>query len=167
MYMENFYLAIPLAPLLGAIIAGLFGKQIGRVGAHTVTILGDTPLPAICLETPHDFYDYEAKYQADSTRYHCPCGLAPEIETELQDAAMRAFKATGAEGWGRVDLLLDAQGQPWFIEVNTVPGMTDHSLVPMAARVAGLSFEELVWEILQTSCKRGVMRPGKEQAHAV
>ena len=115
---------------------------------YTVAILGSEALPLIRLETPRDFYDYEAKYQAEDTRYHLPCGLPPEEEQALQELALRAFQALGAEGWGRVDLMVDGEGQPWLIEVNTVPGMTDHSLVPMAARHAGIDFEELVWRIL-------------------
>ena len=116
---------------------------------YTAAIVGESPLPLIRLETPHDFYDYEAKYIANSTRYNCPCGLDPERESDLQGLALRAFKAVGASGWGRVDLLCDNQGKAWLIEVNTVPGLTDHSLVPMAAKVAGKSFEQLVLEILQ------------------
>jgi D-alanine-D-alanine ligase len=122
------------------------------VGAeYTATMLGDAALPLIRLETPRTFYDYEAKYQANTTRYHCPCGLAPEQETALQLLAQRAFRAIGASGWGRVDLMLDNSGQAWLIEVNTVPGMTDHSLVPMSAKQAGIDFEELVLQILASS----------------
>jgi len=116
---------------------------------YTASILGDQALPLIRLETPREFYDYEAKYQANTTKYHCPCGLAADIEAELQALALKAFAAVDAKGWGRVDLFLDKTGKPWLIEVNTVPGMTDHSLVPMAAKVAGISFEELVLRILQ------------------
>lgn len=116
---------------------------------YTASILGDQALPLIRLETPHEFYDYQAKYHADTTQYHCPCGLDSDIEAELQSLAMKAFTAVGASGWGRVDLFLDQAGLPWLIEVNTVPGMTDHSLVPMAAKTAGISFEELVLRILQ------------------
>jgi D-alanine-D-alanine ligase len=115
---------------------------------YTVAILGGRALPVIRLETPRDFYDYEAKYQAEDTRYHLPCGLPAAEEARLQELALHAFQALGAEGWGRVDLMVDGDGQPWLIEVNTVPGMTDHSLVPMAARHAGIDFEELVWRIL-------------------
>ena len=118
---------------------------------YTVAILGREPLPLIRLETPHQFYDYQAKYEAQTTRYHCPCGLDGAQEQRLQDLALRAFDAVGASGWGRVDLLVDVAGSPWLIEVNTVPGMTDHSLVPMAAKAAGISFDELVWRILLTS----------------
>ncbi len=118
---------------------------------YTVAILDGEPLPAIRLETPRAFYDYEAKYQSDDTRYHLPCGLPPAEEQRLQELALHAFQALGAEGWGRVDLMVDGNGQPWLIEVNTVPGMTDHSLVPMAARHAGIGFETLVWRILATT----------------
>lgn len=118
---------------------------------YTAAILGRKTLPLIRLETPHAFYDYDAKYQADSTRYHCPCGLPPEQERQLQQLALQAFDVVGASGWGRVDLLLDRDQQPWLIEVNTVPGMTDHSLVPMAAKTAGITFDELVLRILATS----------------
>jgi len=115
---------------------------------YTVAILGDSPLPVICLETPRDFYDYEAKYQANDTRYLCPCGLADEEEHRLQRLALAAFQALGAEGWGRVDIMCTQDGTPFVIELNTVPGMTDHSLVPMAARAAGIDFDQLVLRIL-------------------
>ena len=115
----------------------------------TAGVLGGEALPLIKLETPRKFYDYEAKYQANDTRYIIPCGLAAAAEAELQQQVLAAFNALGCRGWGRVDLMLDAVGKPWFIEVNTSPGMTDHSLVPMAARHAGLSFEDLVLRILE------------------
>lgn len=115
---------------------------------YTAAILGSDALPLICLETPHEFYDYEAKYQADDTRYRVPCGLAAERETDLQALCGQAFRAVDCSGWGRVDLILDEQGAPWLIEVNTVPGMTSHSLVPMAAAAAGMDFSQLVWNIL-------------------
>lgn len=121
---------------------------------YTAAILGHEALPLIRLETPNAFYDFEAKYQADTTRYHCPCGLPPEQERQLQQLALQAFDVCGASGWGRVDLLLDRDRHPWLIEINTVPGMTDHSLVPMAAKAAGLSFDELVLRILATSTTR-------------
>ncbi|MGQ9659259.1 MAG: D-alanine--D-alanine ligase [Thermochromatium sp.] len=117
----------------------------------TCAILGREALPMIRLETPRAFYDYEAKYSADSTRYHCPSGLDVEVEDRLRALALQAFDVVGASGWGRVDLMLDAAGQPFLLEINTVPGMTDHSLVPMAARAAGIDFDELVWRILETS----------------
>jgi D-alanine-D-alanine ligase len=121
----------------------------------TCGVLQGEALPLIHVETPSDFYDYEAKYLADSTRYHCPCGLPSAQETELKRLAVRAFESVAASGWGRVDLMLDAADKPWLIEVNTVPGMTDHSLVPMAARAAGMDFEELVLRILATSQGEG------------
>ncbi len=117
---------------------------------YTAAIVGNTPLPLIRLETPRDFYDYEAKYQADTTQYHCPCGLSAEQEFELKALSLRAFQAVGASGWGRVDFMLDEAERPWLIEVNTVPGMTDHSLVPMAASQHGWDMSELVWRILET-----------------
>lgn len=114
----------------------------------TAGILGDDALPLIRLETPRDFYDYQAKYTADDTRYLIPCGLPAPKEREIQQLCVRAFRALGCSGWGRVDLMLDRDGNPWLLEVNTAPGMTDHSLVPMAARAAGLSYEDLCMRIL-------------------
>ena len=115
---------------------------------YTVGILGDEALPVIRLETPHEFYDYDAKYFADDTRYLIPCGLDSEREAAVQALALKAFAAVGARGWGRVDLMLDDEGRYWLIEINTVPGMTGHSLVPMAAKARGIEFAELVWRIL-------------------
>ena len=115
----------------------------------TAAVLGDEALPLIKLETPREFYDYQAKYLANDTRYIIPCGLAAGAEAAVRQQVLTAFGALGCSGWGRVDLMLDAAGKPWFIEVNTSPGMTDHSLVPMAARYAGLSFEDLVLRILE------------------
>ncbi|RPI48765.1 MAG: D-alanine--D-alanine ligase [Betaproteobacteria bacterium] len=114
----------------------------------TAAILGDEALPLIRLETPRVFYDYEAKYHASDTRYLVPCGLSAERERALQALALAAFRAVGAEAWGRVDLMVDKSGRPYCLEVNTVPGMTDHSLVPMAARARGIGFDELVVRIL-------------------
>lgn len=122
------------------------------VGAeYTAAVLDGQPLPLIRLETPHTFYDFDAKYRANTTRYHCPSGLAPEAEQAMQVLAVRACRCVSVKGWARVDLLVDQAGQPSLIEVNTVPGMTDHSLVPMAAKAAGIEFDELVWRILETS----------------
>jgi D-alanine-D-alanine ligase len=118
---------------------------------YTAGILHDIALPLIRLETPNLFYDYAAKYHADTTRYLIPSGLDVDQEAQLQSLALAAFRAVGASGWGRVDFMLDASGQPWFIEVNTVPGLTDHSLVPMAASAAGTDFTVLVCRILDTS----------------
>jgi D-alanine-D-alanine ligase len=122
---------------------------------YTVALLGEAALPAIRLQTPRSFYDFEAKYRADTTLYLCPCGLPADAEARLQELALRAFRALGCTGWGRIDLMLDAAGQPWLLEVNTVPGLTDHSLVPMAAKAAGIDFAELVLRILDTSLTRG------------
>jgi D-alanine-D-alanine ligase len=118
-------------------------------------ILGETALPLIRLETPRDFYDYQAKYISDDTRYILPCGLDAAREREVQALGLAAFRALGCRGWGRVDLMLDRQGQPWFLEVNTSPGMTDHSLVPMAARHAGIPFDELCVRILDMATVTG------------
>lgn len=115
---------------------------------YTAAILGERVLPMIRLETPHEFYDYTAKYQSDDTQYICPCGLDEDTESSLAEVMLSAFNAVGASGWGRVDFMIDGNNQPWLIEVNTVPGMTDHSLVPMAAKQAGISFKQLVLEIL-------------------
>jgi D-alanine-D-alanine ligase len=115
---------------------------------YTVSILGDHILPPIRLETNNVFYDYEAKYISEETRYHCPCGLPAAAEDKLKQLALDAYKSLGCEGWGRVDVMADEQGRFFILEVNTVPGMTSHSLVPMAAKAAGLSFEELVVRIL-------------------
>lgn len=118
---------------------------------YTASLLGAEALPLIRLETPHAIYDYDAKYHADTTRYFCPCGVPAEQEQAFRQLALRAFEVLGCSGWGRVDFLCDAAGQPWLIEANTVPGMTGHSLVPMAARAAGISFEALVWRILEAT----------------
>ena len=118
---------------------------------YTVGILKAQALPVIRLETPRSFYDYEAKYLANTTQYHCPCGLSETQERAIQAVAVNAAEAVGVTGWARVDIFIDEQEQYQLIEVNTVPGMTDHSLVPMAAQQAGMSFDELVWQILETS----------------
>ncbi len=120
-------------------------------GEYTVAILNGRPLPVIKLETDRAFYDYEAKYLADDTRYICPCGLSADAEQAMQALALKAFNSLGCQGWGRVDVMMAADGEPRLLEVNTVPGMTDHSLVPMAAAAAGISFADLLIEILQTS----------------
>lgn len=118
---------------------------------YFVGVLGDLTLPMIAIETPNAFYDYEAKYLSDDTQYHCPCGLPEAVERALGEQALAAFEALHCSGWGRVDFILDEAGKPWFLEVNTAPGMTDHSLVPQAAEVIGIGFDELVWRILETS----------------
>jgi D-alanine-D-alanine ligase len=118
---------------------------------YTAAIVHNTNLPLIRLETPRDFYDFTAKYSDTKTSYICPCGLPPTQEKALTTLAYQAFSSIGASGWGRVDFLCDESGQPWLIEANTVPGMTEHSLVPMAAKTAGINFEELVLRILATA----------------
>lgn len=117
----------------------------------TCGILGDRALPLIRIETDREFYDYEAKYILDTTRYLCPCGLPADRERAIQALAQRAFDALGCSGWGRVDFMLDKAGQIYALEVNTVPGMTDHSLVPKAAKQAGVDFDQLVLRILETA----------------
>ncbi|MGI9333947.1 MAG: D-alanine--D-alanine ligase [Gammaproteobacteria bacterium] len=119
---------------------------------YTAGIVDGVCLPLIRLETPHVFYDYDAKYADDAgTRYHLPCGLTPEREREFQALSLRAFEAVGASGWGRVDFRCDTAGKPYMLDVNTAPGMTGHSLVPMAAAASGLDFGALVWRILETT----------------
>ncbi|MBW3165632.1 D-alanine--D-alanine ligase [Ferrimonas balearica] len=117
----------------------------------TVSILGEEALPAIRMETPNVFYDYEAKYQSQTTQYHCPAGLSDDDEQALRALAVRAFKAVGASGWGRVDVMRDADGSWRLLEVNTVPGMTETSLVPKAANAVGVDFDTLVARILAAS----------------
>jgi len=123
-------------------------------GEYTVGILQGEALPSIRIETPREFYDYQAKYFADDTRYHCPAGLSAPAEQALRGLALQAFAMAGADGWGRVDFMMGESERPLLLEINTVPGMTDHSLVPMAARVAGIDFDELCWRILETSFLR-------------
>lgn len=121
---------------------------------YTVAILKGRALPSIRIETPKVFYDYEAKYFRADTRYFCPSGLSDDAEAQLGALAVTAFDACGAGGWGRADFMMDGAGQPLLLEINTVPGMTDHSLVPMAARAVGMDFDELVWRVLETSFAR-------------
>ena len=128
---------------------------------YTASLLDGVALPLIRLETPHAIYDYDAKYHASTTRYFCPCGLPAEQEQTFRQLALRAFEVLGCSGWGRVDFMCDAAGQPWLIEANTVPGMTDHSLVPMAARAAGISFEALVWRILEDTLSASSRRKNR------
>jgi len=121
----------------------------------TVGVLKDSALPSIRIQPATEFYDYQAKYFRNDTQYHCPSGIDADAEAELQAAALAAFRVTDCAGWGRVDFMRDpASGQFYFIEINTTPGMTDHSLVPMAARQSGIDFEELVWRVLETSFLR-------------
>ena len=119
---------------------------------YTASILGDAVLPLIRLETPRVFYDYEAKYADEAgTQYHCPCGLDAATEIRFGQLAKAAFQGLGGSGWGRVDFICDDTGEPCFLDVNTAPGMTGHSLVPMAAQAVGIGYDDLVWRILETS----------------
>ena len=115
----------------------------------TASILGETALPLIRIEAPQGNYDYQNKYFTDDTKYHCPCGLPAAEEQALQALALRAFRLVGCTGWGRVDLMLDRSGKPSLLEVNTSPGMTGHSLVPMAARQIGIAYEDLCVKVLE------------------
>ena len=118
-------------------------------GEYTVGIVGDEVLPIIKIEPATEWYDYEAKYNRDDTRYLCPCGLPEAKEMAIRKGALEAFRVLGGRGWGRVDFLMDEAGNHYFLEVNTAPGMTDHSLVPMGARVAGLDYPALVRRVLE------------------
>jgi len=120
-------------------------------GEYTAAILNGRALPVIKIEPANEFYDYEAKYLRDDTRYLCPCGLSAEQEAEMQALAQQGFAVIGGQGWGRVDFLRGTDGSAYLLEVNTSPGMTDHSLVPMAAREAGISFEQLVVQVLEAA----------------
>ena len=127
---------------------------------YTVSILNGRALPSIRIQPATTFYDYEAKYLRDDTQYFCPSGLSKPAEEHLAALGLAAFAAVGADGWGRADFMMDGSGRPQLLEVNTVPGMTDHSLVPMAAKAAGVSFEELVWRILESSFTRVPIKAG-------
>lgn len=127
----------------------VIAEQFVGGGEYTVGILGSQALPIVRIVPKNEFYDFEAKYLRDDTEYLCPCGLSAEKEAQIQQEALQAFNAIGCSGWGRVDFLMDETGRHYFLEVNTSPGMTDHSLVPMAAKAAGISFDELVIRILE------------------
>lgn len=134
--------------------AAVMAERFIQGEEYTVSLLGDEVLPAIRVEVPGGFYDYQAKYHSSETLYHLPCGLSGEATAALAALCRKAFTAIGGRGWGRVDVMRDAEGQFWLLEVNTVPGMTDHSLVPQAAAHAGLDFDALVLRILATSLER-------------
>ena len=116
---------------------------------YTTGVLGDAALPLIRIEAPQGNYDYQHKYFGDETKYLCPCGLPQQQEDRLKALSLEAFRLLGCSGWGRVDFMLDAAGKPWLLEANTSPGMTGHSLVPMAARAVGMSYEDLCLKILE------------------
>ena len=132
----------------------VIAEQFVGGGEYTVGILGDQVLPIVRILPANEFYDFEAKYLRDDTQYLCPCGLPAEQEAKIQAEALQAFKAIGGTGWGRVDFLMDEAGKHYFLEVNTSPGMTDHSLVPMAAKAAGIPFADLVKRILTLAIKQ-------------
>ena len=127
----------------------VLAEQAMSGGEFTVAVLGDVALPSIRIVPATEFYDYEAKYFRDDTRYLCPSGLTAAGEEEMRDLALRGFQILGCRGWARMDFLLDAAGRPYLLEANTAPGMTDHSLVPMAARASGMSFPDLCLRILE------------------
>lgn len=133
----------------------VLAEQFVGGGEYTVGILGDRVLPVIRIVPANEFYDFEAKYLRDDTQYLCPCGLPQQQEVQIQAEALQAFRIIGGRGWGRVDFLMDEAGRHYFLEVNTSPGMTDHSLVPMAAKAAGLSFDQLVLKILELAAVSG------------
>ena len=149
---EAFTLAVNYDPLVIA-------EQFIDGAEYTVGILGHAALPLIRLETPRDFYDYEAKYLANDTRFIVPCGLSEADEMAIGAEALRAFDAIGCRGWGRADVMVDRAGKAFFLEINTAPGMTDHSLVPMAARHAGVPFEDLCVRILERAALQSVPNP--------
>jgi D-alanine-D-alanine ligase len=133
----------------------VFAESFISGDEFTVGVLQDAALPSIRIQPATEFYDYQAKYFRNDTQYHCPSGIDARAEAELQAAALAAFRVTDCSGWGRVDFMRDrSSGKFYFIEINTTPGMTDHSLVPMAARQSGLDFDELVWRVLESSFLR-------------
>ncbi len=133
----------------------VFAEAFVSGDEYTVSVLQGEALPSIRIVPATEFYDYQAKYFRNDTQYHCPSGLTASEEAQLREAALATFKVTDCFGWGRVDFMRDVAGKKFFfIEINTTPGMTDHSLVPMAARQAGIDFEELVWRVLETSFAR-------------
>ena len=144
----------PSGPAYRSVMAEKFIK-----GAElTVPVLDGEALPSIRIVPAGEFYDYHAKYIANDTQYHCPSGLPAAREKQLRALALEAFRLVGASGWGRVDFIVDKSGKPWLLELNTVPGMTSHSLVPMGAKAAGMSFDDLCWAILETSMEGGYAR---------
>lgn len=137
-----------------ALEASVFAEPWVTGKEYTVAVLQGRALPSIRIEMPQKFYDYQAKYFRDDTRYFCPSGLSNQAEQHLANLALAAFEAIGASGWGRADFMADETGRPLLLEVNTIPGMTSHSLVPMAARAVEIDFAELAWRVLETSFTR-------------
>ena len=144
---EQLGAAITTAARYGEVLA----EQWIEGSEYTVAILGDKVLPSIRLVTPHTFYDYAAKYDVDTTQYHSPSGLTEDDEVQLSELALGAFRTIGGYAWGRIDVMRGDDGRWWLLEINTVPGMTTHSLVPMAAHAAGINFQSLVWRILESA----------------
>ena len=156
---------LPAAFAAAAALEALVFAEPWITGAeYTVAILQGAALPSIRIATPRTFYDYEAKYFRDDTRYFCPSGLAQPAEAHLASLAVAAFDAVGASGWGRADFMMDGPGKPLLLEINTIPGMTSHSLVPMAARTVGIDFDELAWRVLETSLARRAAPPAGARA---
>ena len=139
-----------------AYAGSVLAEQFIEGPEYTVAVLGENALPAIRLETDNEFYDYEAKYLSDDTRYLCPCGLTAAEEAEMAQLALQAFSSLGCAVWGRVDVMRGSDGSFYVLEVNTIPGMTSHSLVPMAAAAAGMDINALVQRILQLSAEAWV-----------
>ncbi len=132
----------------------VIAEQFIAGGEYTCFVLGGEALPVIRIEPDGEFYDYHAKYISDNTKYHCPAGLDAEHEKRCQEICQRAFELVDGRDWGRVDFMMDAQGNPWLLEINMLPGMTSHSLAPMAARARGIDFDELCWRLLETTLGR-------------
>jgi D-alanine-D-alanine ligase len=145
---------VPAFKAAAAVDDSVFAEKWITGAEYTVAVLHRRVLPAIRIEAANAFYDYEAKYHRNDTKYHCPAGISAQSEAHMASLALAAFDAVGAEGWGRVDFMADAAGRSLLLEINTVPGMTDHSLVPMAAKAAGIDFDELCWQVLETSFVR-------------
>jgi D-alanine-D-alanine ligase len=136
----------------------VIAEQFIAGGEYTCPVLDGEALPLIRIEPDGEFYDYHAKYISNNTRYHCPAGLDAAHEKRLQEICARAFEAIGCEDWGRVDFMMDGEGQPWLLEINTLPGMTSHSLVPMSATARGMSYADLCWALLETTLESGDVR---------
>ena len=139
----------------------VFAEKFVTGAEYTAGFLGGQVLPLIKLDTPREFYDYEAKYLVNDTVYTCPCGLSDDVIEQINDLVKRTIHVTGVRHWGRVDLMIDNDGKPWVIEVNTAPGMTDHSLVPLAARAAGLEMPDLVLRILELTLEEDGLQGGE------
>ncbi|AOZ51295.1 D-alanine--D-alanine ligase [Chromobacterium vaccinii] len=128
----------------------VIAEQFIGGGEYTCAVIGDQAYPTIKIEPATEYYDYQAKYFRDDTVYRCPSGLAPEVEARARELALKAFKVLGCRGWSRVDFLMDEAGEIYLLEANTSPGMTSHSLVPMAAKVEGIAYEDLCLKVLDT-----------------